>query len=91
MVQLAKWGIEHGGISISTPKMKRLFKMRQHEDEQPQFIHRWLLKEILSEGVTIVRGRKVIRVQNTVGAGSPVQVEFHDGGCKMADLVIGAL
>lgn len=89
MVRLAESGISHGGISILTPQMKRLFAMRQYEGQQPQFIYRFLLKKSLSEGVNIERGRKVVRLDDGSAAGGPVKVVFEDQGCKMADLVIG--
>jgi 2-polyprenyl-6-methoxyphenol hydroxylase-like FAD-dependent oxidoreductase len=60
--------------------------MRQYEGEQPQFIHRWVLKDILSQDVKVVRGRKVVEVHD-LEAG--VEVVFEDGTREMADLVIG--
>jgi hypothetical protein len=90
MTHLADQGIAHGGIAISTPGMKPLFKMRQYENEHPQFIHRWLLRDILSKGVTIKRGRRVLKVVEPVGAGiGKIEVVFDDGSSELADLVIG--
>jgi hypothetical protein len=90
MIHLADQGIDHGGIAISTPAMKPLFKMRQYENEHPQFIHRWLLKDILSKGVSIKRGRRVLKVVEPVGAGiGKIEVVFDDGTSELADLVVG--
>jgi hypothetical protein len=90
MVQRSAQGTYHGGISIFSPSFKRLFGMRQYEDQQPQFIHRWLLRDILSESVSVLRGKKVVRVDNVVGEGR-AEVVFEDGSKDTADLVVGML
>jgi hypothetical protein len=88
MVKRSAQGTNHGGISITTPGFKRLFQMRQYEGEQPQFIHRWLLREFLSKGVNVQRGRKVVKVEDVNGKGQ-VKVVFEDGTSDTADLVVG--
>jgi hypothetical protein len=90
MVQRSAQGTNHGGISIFSPSFKRLFHMRQYEDQQPQFIHRWLLRDMLSESVSVLRGKKVVRVDNVVGEGR-AEVVFEDGSKDTADLVVGML
>jgi hypothetical protein len=51
--------------------------MRQYEGQQPQFVHRWLLREILIEGVSIQLGKRW------------AEVVFDDGSKDSADLVVG--
>lgn len=60
--------------------------MRQHEGEQPQFVHRWVLKDILSQGVNVVCGRRVSRADDANGR---VRITFDDGSIEDADLVVG--
>lgn len=86
LVEIAKQGTEHGGISIFTPALSRLFKMEQYRGEQPQFVHRWLLKRILARGVNVVRGGRVDMVSKRE---EEVDIVFADGTTKTADLVIG--
>jgi hypothetical protein len=62
--------------------------MRQYEGQQPQFAHRWLLREILIEGVNVQRGRRVTRVDYETGEGW-AEVVFDDGSKDSADLVVG--
>jgi hypothetical protein len=62
--------------------------MRQYEGQQPQFVYRWLLREILIEGVNVQRGRRVTRVDNATGEGW-AEVVFDDGSKDSADLVVG--
>jgi len=61
--------------------------MRQYEGQQPQFINRWLLREILIQGVTVQRGKRVSRVENS-GEGR-AEVILDDGSKDSADLVVG--
>ena len=89
MVKRSAQGTNHGGASISTPGFKRLFQMRQYEGEQPQFIHRWLLREFLSNGVNIRRGRKVVRVENVSKEMGQAEIIFDDDTSEKADLVVG--
>lgn len=63
--------------------------MRQYEGQQPQFIHRWLLRDILSEGVSVQGGKRVVRVNND-GPGGRAELVFEDGSKESADLVVGA-
>jgi hypothetical protein len=62
--------------------------MRQYEGQQPQFLYRWLLREILVEGVNVQRGRRVTRVDDATGEGW-AEVVFDDGSKDSADLVVG--
>lgn len=89
MVKRSAQGTNHGGVSISTPGFKRLFQMRQQEGEQPQFIHRWLLREFLSEGVDVKRARKVVRVENVSKEMGKAEIIFDDDTSEKADLVVG--
>ena len=88
MIQRSTQGTTHGGISIFSPSLERLFHMRQHGGQQPQFIHRWVLREILSDGVIVQRGKRVIRLENVKGTGR-AEVVFEDGSKDSADLVVG--
>jgi hypothetical protein len=88
MVKRSAQGTEHGGISIFSPQFRRLFHMRQYEGQQPQFVYRWLLREILIEGVNVQRGRRVTRVDDATGEGW-AEVVFDDGSKDSADLVVG--
>jgi hypothetical protein len=88
MVQRSAQGTEHGGISIFSPQFRRLFHMRQYEGQQPQFVYRWLLREILIEGVNVQRGRRVTRVDDATGEGW-AEVVFDDGSKDSADLIVG--
>jgi len=63
--------------------------MRQYEGEQPQFIHRWLLREFLSEGVDVKRGRRVVRVENVSKEMGQAEIIFDDDTSDKADLVVG--
>ena len=89
MVKRSVQGTTHGGASISTPGFKRLFHMRQYESEQPQFIHRWLLKEFLTERMNIKRGRKAVRVENVSKEMGQAEIIFDDDTSDKADLVVG--
>lgn len=89
MVKRSAQGTTHGGVSISTPGFKRLFQMRRYEGEQPQFIHRWLLREFLSKDVNIRRGRKVVRVENVSKEMSQAEIIFDDDTSEKADLLVG--
>lgn len=89
MVKRSAQGTNHGGVSISTPDFKRLFQMRRYEGEQPQFIHRWLLREFLSKGVDIRRGRKVVRVENVSKEKGQAEIIFDDDTSEKAGLVVG--
>lgn len=62
--------------------------MRRYKGQQPQFIHRWLLKESLVEGVSIRRGKRLTRVDNAKGEGR-AELIFQDGSTDSADLVVG--
>jgi hypothetical protein len=62
--------------------------MRQYEGQQPQFVHRWLLREILIEGVSIQLGKRVTSVDDAKGEGW-AEVVFDDGSKDSADLVVG--
>ena len=62
--------------------------MRQYEGQQPQFVYRWLLREILVQGVTVQLGKRVTRVENATGEGR-AEVIFDDGSRDSADLVVG--
>ena len=88
MVHRSAQGTEHGGISIFSPQFRRLFHMRQYEGQQPQFVHRWLLREILIEGVSIQPGKRVTSVDDATGEGW-AEVVFDDGSRDSADLVVG--
>jgi hypothetical protein len=88
MIQRSAQGTDHGGISIFSPQFRRLFHIRQYEGQQPQFVHRWLLREILIEGVNVQRGRRVTRVDDATGEGW-AEVVFDDGSKDSADLVVG--
>ena len=88
MVQRSAQGTEHGGITILSPQFRRLFHMRQYKGQQPQFIHRWLLREILVEGVNIQRGKRLTRVDNAKREGR-AELIFQDGSTDSADLVVG--
>lgn len=83
---MASQGIEHGGISLFTPRLSKLFGMKQYRHQQPQFGHRWLLKEILSEDVQVVRGR---RVHSVVDMGDKVKLSLDNGVTQIVDLVVG--
>ena len=87
LVQIAEQGTEHGGISIFTPTLWRLLHKEQYRAERPQFVHRWLLKLLLSRGVTVVTGRRVCFVDDKQECG--VDVIFEDGTMERVDLVIG--
>lgn len=86
LVQIAEQGVEHGGISIFTPVLSRLLHVQQYRGEQPQFIHRWLFKQMLSQGVQVVHGRRIRGVDNTPDG---VRMIFTDETIERADLVIG--
>ena len=88
MVERSAQGTDHGGILIFSPQFRRLFHMRQYEGQQPQFVYRWLLREILIEGVNVQRGRRVTRVDDATGEGW-AEVVFDDGSKDSADLVVG--
>jgi hypothetical protein len=88
MVKRSGQGTDHGGISIFSPQFRRLFHMRQYEGQQPQFINRWLLREMLIEGVSVHRGKRVTRVDDATGEGW-AEVVFDDGSKDSADLVVG--
>jgi len=62
--------------------------MRQYKGQQPQFIHRWLLRETLVIGVSIQRGKRLTRVDNAKGEGK-AELIFQDGSTDSADLVVG--
>jgi len=64
--------------------------MRQYEGQQPQFINRWLLREVLIEGVSIQLGKRVTSVDDDTGEGW-AEVVFEDGSKDSADLVVGML
>jgi hypothetical protein len=82
-------GVTHGGIVLHTPQFGPLFRIRRYEGETPQFVHRWVLKEALEEGVDVRRGKAVVRVKELEGG--KVEVIFQDGAKELADLVIGEL
>jgi hypothetical protein len=88
MVNRSAQGTEHGGISIFSPQFRRLFHMRQYEGQQPQFINRWLLREILIKGVSVQQGKRAMRVDNAGGEGR-AEVIFEDGSKDSADLDVG--
>ncbi|KAK4689451.1 hypothetical protein P7C73_g661, partial [Tremellales sp. Uapishka_1] len=86
-------GIDHGGLTLHTPQLSRLLQVKRYENEQPQFVHRWVLKEILSQGVTVERGRRVVKYveeRETDGAVSRVGLHFENNTTEWGDLVIGA-
>jgi hypothetical protein len=62
--------------------------MRQYEGQQPQFVYRWLLREMLIEGVNVQRGKRVTRVDDATGEGW-AEVVLDDGSKDSADLVVG--
>jgi hypothetical protein len=62
--------------------------MKQYEGQQPQFIHRWFLRDILSEGLHIETGKKVVRIDNAAGGGR-AKLFFEEGETVSADLVAG--
>jgi len=62
--------------------------MRQYKGQQPQFIHRWLLRETLVIGVSIQRGKRLTRVDNAKGEGK-AELIFQDGSTISVDLVVG--
>lgn len=62
--------------------------MRQYEGQQPQFVYRWLLREVLIEDVNVQRGKRVTRVDDATGEGW-AEVVFDDGSKDSADLVVG--
>ncbi|OCF61457.1 hypothetical protein L486_01105 [Kwoniella mangroviensis CBS 10435] len=83
----ANYGTTHGGVNILNPDLSHLFSNIKCRNEQPQWVHRKVLKDILSDGVNITRGRRVVRVRQVEGK---VEVVFEDGANELADLVIGA-
>jgi len=62
--------------------------MRQYKSQQPQFIHRWLLRDILVKGVSIQPGKRLTRVDKAKGEGK-AGLFFQDGSTDSADLVVG--
>jgi hypothetical protein len=81
-------GITHGGIVLHTPQFSSLFSIRRYEGETPQFVHRWVLKEVLEQGVDLCRDKRVVRVRE-VDDGGKIEVVFDDATHELADLVIG--
>ncbi|WVQ95003.1 hypothetical protein IAU59_002095 [Kwoniella sp. CBS 9459] len=75
LVASPNYGIAHGGVSINTPQLTRLYssKPQEGEDNQdnhtvshslPQFVRRWVLKDALGKGVNLVRGKRVVRTRH---------------------------
>ncbi|WVW86503.1 hypothetical protein I302_108552 [Kwoniella bestiolae CBS 10118] len=87
LVSQSNYGITHGGVNIVNPDLSHLYSNVKHQNEQPQWVHRKVLKDVLSEGVNIVKGKRVIRVREVEGK---FEVVFEDGGNELADLVVGA-
>ncbi|WWD03821.1 hypothetical protein V865_001877 [Kwoniella europaea PYCC6329] len=83
----SNYGITHGGVNILNPDLSHLFSNIKYQNEQPQWIHRKVLKDMLSVGVNITRGKRVVRVREVE---AKVEVVFEDGANELADLVIGA-
>ena len=78
-----------------------LFSLKRYEGEQPQFVHRHVLKRILEgDGVRVSRGLGVERLRgrrletghsdDTGHGGDEVVLGLSDGSEVVADLVIGA-
>ncbi|WRT69920.1 uncharacterized protein IL334_006911 [Kwoniella shivajii] len=87
LVSRSDYGITHGGITILTPQLTRLYASQKYEGEQPQYVSRGVLKKVLEEGVDLVKGRRVVRVREVE---EKVEVVFEEGGSELADFVIGA-
>lgn len=98
LIAASQHGINDGGISLYTPSGSVLFSLRRYIGEQPQFVHRHVLKRILEHGedVDVRRGVSIA----AVGAGSGpdegdasersrVEVRLSDGSSIDADLVVG--
>ncbi|WVF67408.1 hypothetical protein IAT40_002164 [Kwoniella sp. CBS 6097] len=103
LVASSDYGITHSGVSIHTPQLTRLYSDKINEAHHPdrahtlpQFIHRWVLKDVLKGNVNLVRGKRVVRTRHEPAseggkaAGGKVEVVFDDGSHELADLVVGA-
>ncbi|WWC95047.1 hypothetical protein V866_001899 [Kwoniella sp. B9012] len=87
LITRSNYGITHGGVNILNPDLSHLFSKIKYHNEQPQWCHRKVLKDVLGEGVDFIRGKRVVRVREVEGK---VEVVFGVGGNELADLVIGA-
>ena len=54
----------------------------------PVFCLRWVLREVLREGVEIWTGRKGVEVME-VGGEKRVRVRFEDGNFEEGDFLVG--
>ncbi|OCF44572.1 hypothetical protein I317_01645 [Kwoniella heveanensis CBS 569] len=103
LVAASDYGITHGGVSIHTPQLTRLYSDKATGDDQPnrnhalpQFTHRWVLKDILKQGVNLVRGKRVVRTRHEAASegtevhAGKIRVVLDDGSHELADLVVGA-
>ncbi|WVQ81357.1 hypothetical protein IAT38_003480 [Cryptococcus sp. DSM 104549] len=92
LLALSPANFTHGGITIFTPGLSRLFGIKRYEGELPSWVGRGTLKEILREGVGMVRGKRAVRVRKlgeAEGEGRK-EVVFDDGSKEVCDLVVGA-
>lgn len=81
-------GITHAGILISDTKLRRLFGLEKWEEEYPIFVLRWVLKEVLGEGVEERRGKRSVGVEENELRGK-VRLLFDDGTVEEGDLLVG--
>ena len=87
LLDLSDHGLTHGGISIFTEKFSHLMTIKKYENENPQFIHRWLPSQLLSDGVEVRKNKRVVRVRDVEGG--KVEVVFADATVERVDLVVG--
>ena len=99
LIDESSHGIKDGGISLFTPSGIVLFSLKRYEGEQPQFVHRHVLKRVLEqrEDVTVRRGVGVESVseyeEGRAGNGTvsgPISVKRSNGKHVVADLIVGA-
>nr|XP_019010626.1 uncharacterized protein I206_05100 [Kwoniella pini CBS 10737]OCF49407.1 hypothetical protein I206_05100 [Kwoniella pini CBS 10737] len=88
LVDLSDYGISHGGVNILNNDLTHLFSNKKYENEQPQWINRKVLSSLLSDGVNVLRGRRVVRVRDLKD--NKVEVVLDNGTTELADFVIGA-